>query len=235
MRVAVCAVLGSLLCACGAAAPAAVEPGAEGCRAACERAGEAWSAVAARAEEAARPAPDEEPLAAEQALDRLEAHASALTREPREVEGDEAFALSSAMMDAIDAAGAELPPQLRERADLAAEALLTDRGRDGAARAARDAAAVLEQVLVAMRPGSLEQRATRRALATLGRRARDAGDAYREEGAATGDLRADRAEAAELPEAAAEDLRDARARAIEASAGVRRECAIERRLSVPTL
>ncbi|MCZ7686749.1 MAG: hypothetical protein M5U28_51575 [Sandaracinaceae bacterium] len=115
MRVAVCAVLGSLLCACGAAAPAAVEPGAEACRAACERAGEAWSAVAARAEEAARPAPDEEPLAAEQALDRLEEHASALTREPREVEGDEAFALSSAMMDAIDAAGAELPAAPRAR------------------------------------------------------------------------------------------------------------------------
>lgn len=234
MRVLGCALLASLLVACGAAAPRP-SAGGDACRAACQHASDAWLALATRAAGAARPTDREEPLAAEQALDRIEEHAAGLTREPREVEGDEAFALSSAMMDAIDAAGGELPPQLRERADLAAEALLTDRGRDGSARAARDAAAVLEQVLVAMRPGALEQRSTRRALATLGRRAQDAGEAYRAEGAATGDLRADRAESAELPEDAAEDLRDARARAIEASAGVRRECAIERRLSVPTL
>lgn len=225
-----------LLVACGAASPAAEEPAARTeCHDASARASDAWILVATRAEEAARPPAGEEPLAAERALDRLEAHAQALSREPREVDGEEAFALSSAMMDAIDAAGSELPVRLRERADTAAEALLTDRGRDGAARAARDAAAVLEQVLQSVRPGSIEERADRRALESLGRRARAAGEAYREESLASGDLRADRAEAAELPASAPEAVRQARAQATEASASVRRECAIERRLSVPTL
>src|SRR5690606_28847834 len=190
------------------------------CRDGAARAAGAWGALAARAEEAARPSGGAEPVAAERALDRLEAHADALAREPREVDGEEAFALSSAMMDAIDAAGAQLPSSLRERADLAAEALLTDRGRDGAARAARDAAQVLEQVVQAGQPGSLEQRASRRALEALGRRARDAEQAYRDEGGESGDRRADRAEAAELPHDAPDAVREARARAVDESVAV---------------
>lgn len=228
------ALLSAWLASCGAAAPSAEVPDRDACRAAIARAAGAWGVLAARTEEAARPE-GAEPLAVERALDRLEAHADALAREPREVDGEEAFALSSAMMDAIDAAGARLPPGLHEHAERAAEALLTDRDRDGAARAARDAAQVLEQVAQAGQPGSLEPRAGRRALEALARRARDAEQAYRHEGGESGDRRAGRAELAALPDGAPAAVRDARERALDASAAVRRACGIERRLTTPAL
>lgn len=224
-----------LLAACGGARPQATGPeDTAACRSACERAAEAWAAVATSAEAAAHPT-GETPLAAEQALDRLEEHVASLSATPREVDGDEAFALSSAMMDAVDAVGTQISAQLRDRADAAAEAILTDRGEQGALRAARDATEVLEQVLQAAHPGSLEERSQRRAMASLGRRAQAAADAYREDGPERGDLRADRGEAIALPEGSPEVLRSTRERAEDASTAVRRECHIERRLSVPTL
>jgi hypothetical protein len=165
----------------------------------------------------------------------LEEHVASLSETPREIGGDEAFALSSAMMDAVDAVGTQISAQLRDRADAAAEAILTDRGEQGALRAARDATEVLEQVLQAAHPGSLEERSQRRAMASLGRRAHAAADAYREDGPERGDLRADRSEAIALPEGSPEALRSARDHAVDASTTARRKCRIERRLSVPAL
>lgn len=224
------------LAACGASAPPASSHPDENaaCREACVAAADAWASVATEAEQASQPV-GEAPLEAERVLDRLEEHIAALTREPRELDGEEAFTLSSAVMDAVDSVSAQIPARLRDRADAAAEAILTDRSEEGAVRAARDAAEVLEQVLQTVRPGSVEERSARRALASLGRRARATADAYRGEDAEHGDLRADRSEGVAIPSDAPETLVRAHTRAVEASTAARRECGVERRLSVPTL
>lgn len=223
-----------VLSACGAAQVAPSDAPSTACRAACAEAASAWARVAddaERANEASPAAPND----ADRVLDRLERHVAELERAPREVSGEEAFALSSAVMDAVDAMGDAVPATLRDRVDDAAEALLTSRTQEGSTRAARDAAQVLEQAVRTARPGSIEDRGRRRALDALGRRAREAAAAYREEGAAAGDTRADRAESAAVPEGAPEALVEARSRATAASSAVRRDCRIARRISVPSL
>ena len=222
-----------LVAACGASAAPASDPSrATACDAARADAVAAWSAVADRSDELVRPT-GEEPLAAERALERIARHVAALESAPRELGGDEALALSGAVMDAIDAV--ELPASLRDRADDAAEALLTDRSEQGALRAGRDAEAILEQVVSAVRPGALEQRDVREALATLSRHARAAAEAYGAGDLASADARADRAEGAALPDDAPAAVRDARTHATGASRTVREACGIARRLTVPTL
>lgn len=223
-----------LLAACGAAAPAPRDPAeSAACESARADANAAWAAVAERAEQAAAPPEDRSPTDAERVLDRLRAHLAALEAAPREVSGDEALALSGAVMDAIDAV--ELPAPLRNRADQAAEALLTDRSEQGALRAGRDAVEILEQVVQAVRPGSREQEALGRALSTLARRARSAADAYHAGDLPQADRQADRAEGVSLTEAAPDEVRDGVTRATHASATVRSACGVVRRLAVPTI
>lgn len=225
--------LSFIVAACGASAAPASDPSrASACEGARADAATAWSAVADRSDELVRPT-GEEPLAAERALERMARHVAALESAPRELGGDEALALSGAVMDAIDAV--ELPASLRERADDAAEALLTDRSEQGALRAGRDAEAILEQVVSAVRPGALEQRAVREALSMLSRGARAAAEAYGAGELASADARADRAEGAALPDGAPAAVRDARTHATGASRSVREACGIARRLTVPTL
>ena len=101
--------------ACGA--PASVQTGPDpACEGARSDAAAAWARVAARAEVAAAP-PEHAASAAESALDRLNDHLSALRESPREVQGDEAMALSSSVMDGIDEVSGELSARVRERAD----------------------------------------------------------------------------------------------------------------------
>lgn len=222
-----------LATACGASAAPPSDPSrSTACESARADAEAAWSAVAGNAEALARPEGGE-PLAAERALERVAAHVAALESAPRELDGDEALALSGAVMDAIDAV--ELPGSLRDRADDAAEALLTDRSDQGALRAGRDAEAVLEQVVQALRPGALEGRALREALSSLARRARAAAEGYAAGELEQADARADRAEGAALSDAAPAEVRDARAHATDASRALREACGIARRLTVPTL
>ena len=229
--VALACVIGS---GCGGTAPPPATPATESaaCASASADATEAWSTLASQAEQAARP-PEDAPPDAERALDRLEAHVEALRGAPREISGDEALELSNAVMDAVDALHGQIPASLRDRADRAAEAILTDRSEQGSLRAAADAKEVLEQVLQTVRPGSIEARAERRSMATLSRRARATAEAYRDRGPQRGDLRADRSEAIALPGSAPDALRQAHEHAIEVSSTVRRTCRIDRRLAVP--
>lgn len=125
-----------LFAACGASPPA--EPSA----------GPPASAGAEAPPENGQPedVPPENPESlASRVLVRLEAHIADLRAAPRELQGDEAFALSSAIMDAIDAE--PLSDALRLRADQAAEAILTDRSPEGAIRAAKQALEVLQEVV----------------------------------------------------------------------------------------
>lgn len=220
------------LASCGA--PAAIQGGSpsSACDVARSEAAAAWASVADHAHAAARAGAAGPTSAAERALERLEDHAAALEAQPREVDGNEAFGLSSALMDAIDAT--EVPPALRNRADDAAEALLTLRGERDSARAARDAVAVLKEVVRTTRPGALEQRERRRALSSLEDRARSAAESYRHLDPQQADVRADRAEGAPVPEDAPGAVVQARARAVEASTAVRTHCRFDRSLSVPS-
>lgn len=203
------------------------------CRSAQRAAGEAWSSVASRAERAALPPTTEEPLLAEVALERLLAHAASLDETPRAIEGDEALALSSAVMDGLDELSGRIPGPMRDRADDAAEALLTDRGEQGSLRAANGAIALLEQIVEEVRPHSASLRAERRALAEVSRRARVASEGYARDVAA-GDLGADRAEAAPVPESAA-DVSSAVRTATDTSREARSRCEVARTLATPSL
>lgn len=130
---------------CGAAPPGVrVRPE---CAVAREEADRAWTEGADPGRSMAH-----EPLEADRVLARLEAHVGALEVAPREVGDEEAMELSSALMDAIDAMGAALPRSLRDRADDAAEGLLTERSEEHAPRAARGAAEALEAALRTVRP-----------------------------------------------------------------------------------
>lgn len=218
-------VLSSAACG-GPATGAQTGPGPE-CEAARGEAATRWDAVATAAEAEAAP-PDRDPLAAETALDRLQDHLAALREAPREVDGEEAMALSSAVMDGIDEVGADLPTSVRERADDAAEALLTDRSEQGAVRATQGAILALESVLDEARPGSGEERRARDAARDLARRSRRAAEAYAA-GVREGDRAADRAETAPVSPA----IRPARDAARDASAEARAACRIDRVLAVP--
>src|SRR5690606_2176805 len=143
------------------------------------------------------------------------------------------LAVAGAVMDAMDEV--ELPGALRERADLAAEALLTDRSEQGALRAGRDAVAILEEIARAAHPGALELRASREALASISRRARSAAEAYAAGELAQADARADRAESIALADDAPAAVRDARTDAASASRTAREACGIARRLTAPAL
>lgn len=203
------------------------------CRSAQRAAGEAWLSVASRADEAARPTASEEPLLAEVALERLEAHAAALDATPRAIDGDEAMSLSSAVMDGLDEVSSRIPGPLRDRADDAAEALLTDRGEQGSLRAAQGAIALLEQIVDEVRPGAATRRGERRALAELSRRARVTSEGYARDVPA-GDRGADRAEAAPVPEPAT-DVSAAVRSATDASREARDRCQVARTLAAPSL
>ena len=212
--------------ACGA--PASVQTGPDpACEGARSDAAAAWARVAARAEVAAAP-PEHAASAAESALDRLNDHLSALRESPREVEGDEAMALSSSVMDGIDEVSGELSARVRERADDAAEALLTDRSEQGAVRAAEGAIVALEAVLEEARPGSREERRARAAARELARRAGRAAEAY-ERSVPEGDRAADRAEVSP----AVEPLGELRDEARDASRAARAACGVDRVLAVP--
>jgi len=216
-----------LLCACGAASTGATDPSRLDCGAARAQAQAAWADLAGDAERAATP--EREPLAAERVLDRINAHVAALEAGPREVGGDEALALSSAVMDAIDALA--LPSAIRDRADEAAEGLLTDRSEEGSLRAAREAAEAMSAVVEASQPGALEGREQRRALSALSGHARSAADAYGEGDVDEGDRHAGRAEAVALDDQAPSEVRDGLERASQASGGVRRACGASIRTS----
>lgn len=222
------------LVGCGGASPAGEAVSPERCEQARRAAEEAWREVAETATEAARPAEGEEELAAERALDRLEAHRNALRQTPREIEGDEALALSNAMMDGIDEVSGEIQAGTRERADDAAEALLTDRGQDGSLRAAEGAVAMMSQVLREARPDSADQRARRRALGEVARRATRAADGY-ETSVELGDRHADRARVAPMPESGSPDLVTMRDGAADRSRDARQACGVTRTLGVPSL
>jgi hypothetical protein len=136
-------------------------------------------------------------------------------------------------MDGLDEIASRIPPPLRDRADDAAEALLTDRGEQGSLRAARGAIALLEQIVDEVRPGAAAERGERRALAELSRRARLASDGYASE-VPSGDRAADRAEAAPVPELAT-DVSAALSAATEASRDARDRCRVARTLAAPSL
>ena len=224
----------TLAMGCGGATPAAESVSPLACERARVAAEAAWREVAVAASEAARPADGDAAPAADRALVQLEAHRDALRRSPREIQGDEALALSNARMDGIDEVSSVIPDRTRERADDAAEALLTDRGRDGSLRAAEGAVAMMEQVLREARPGSQEGRADRRALGELAQRATRAADSY-ETSADRGDRHADRARVAPIPTSAPPALTARRDGAVERSTDARRACGVTRTISVPSL
>jgi uncharacterized protein (UPF0147 family) len=224
--------VGLFVSACGGASSAAETVSPRECEGARVAARDAWRRVAEAAHAGAQPPTDEPPLLAERALARLEAHRDALRAEPREVDGERAFELSSAMMDGIDELTGELPDELRDRADDAAEALLTDRGRDGSLRAADGAVAVLEELVRTARPEAARAEARRAALAELAHRAARAAEAY-EADVARGDRYADRARVASLPDPVDPALRAARDEAAASSRAARRACGVSRTLEVP--
>jgi hypothetical protein len=223
-----------VLCALGCVACGGVMPAADRSTSACERAqsdaARAWAEAGDRAEEIGREGDTSPPTPVAVALDRLHEHARSLEAEPRELGGDEALAISSVLMDAVDATHGELPNGLRERADDAAEALLTDRSEQGAGRATRGAITVLEEIVRAVDPVAATTRETRLTLADFATRARDAASAYAES-AAAGDRSAEHAESLALPPPAME----ARDRAVELSSIVRSECGVARSVAAPSL
>lgn len=222
--------LGLWLGGCGASAAVVESPSVAECEASRDHAGRLWGALADRSAAEAVPSGDGAALSLEATLERLETHLASLREQPHAVDGDEALALSSAIMDGMDAVSDGIPEALRERADHAAEALLTDRGA-GSIQATEGAIAVVEQVVASVRPEAVPARARRRALTEVSRRARAASLAY-EDDVAAGDRRADRAEAAPVPDDAS-GLRADRDAATRASAEARRACGVERTLSVP--
>ncbi|HJL19922.1 MAG TPA: hypothetical protein RMH99_29935 [Sandaracinaceae bacterium LLY-WYZ-13_1] len=219
--------------ACGGAGGASETVSPEACERARTTARDAWRGVAEAASEAAAPADDEPELAAEAALERLEAHRDSLRDDPREVDGELAFSLSSAVMDGIDEVSGEIPDDLRDDADDAAEAILTDRGRDGSLRATEGAIAVLERVIRSARPRSAAALERRRALNELARRATRTVRGY-ETSVELGDRHADRARVAPLPDDVPRALRTRRTEAAERSRDARRACGVQRTLSVPS-
>lgn len=221
-RVWICA----LVCAsCGGTAPRAEAPSTD-CQRACDDAAAAWNELADRADEAARPSESRPPIPAEDALARIREHASDLAESPREVTGEEAMALSGAVMDAVDAIQGELPFGLRERADDAAEALLVGRGERAASRAAEDAMIVLEEIIRTVDPGSAY--VWGRALAGLAAQAREVATSYGET-AGAGDEQATAAERVALPDDAPVAFVQLRERAAGASAHVRDVCELTER------
>ncbi|MFK7986256.1 MAG: hypothetical protein AB8I08_09505 [Sandaracinaceae bacterium] len=226
----VCAVV---LSACGASSPpSTTPPDASACRAAQAEAETRWQAVTEAAQAVAE-GPEAASSPATDALATLEQHVQSLHETPRELDGEEAMALSNAMMDGIDALGAALPDAEREAADDAAEALLTDRSRDGARRSATHALAAFEAALQIAQPTTAAERAERRTAGELAQRARRAAEAYAT-GIEEGDRAADRAEVAPLPEGDTRlgTLRDA---ATEASQEARQVCRVPRTLAAPGL
>ncbi|MCA9608883.1 MAG: hypothetical protein KC619_24935, partial [Myxococcales bacterium] len=139
--------LGILLVGCGATAHP-VGP-SDACVDAAEEARAAWAGLAeALGREDAPP-----PTAIDPVLVRLSEHVRAVqANPPDEVEAVTAMALSSAVMDAIDALPSGAPDEVRARADFAAESLLSDRTPGGSVRAARDAASALEAAFAAVDP-----------------------------------------------------------------------------------
>lgn len=228
------AVVGALLVsACGAATTESTLPvDADACSAAQTGAQTRWEAVREAAQSIAE-GPDAQETPATEALSALETHLQSLRETPRELDGEEAMAVSNAMMDGIDALGSELPDAEREVADDAAEALLTDRSRDGARRSATNALAAFEAALRVAQPQTAAERARRRTAAELARRATRTAEAYAS-GVPEGDRAADRAEVAPLPEEndAIRALRDA---ATEASREARQDCRVPRTLTAPGL
>ncbi len=194
--------------------------GDDGCAAARQEAASAWTQVAERATDAL-PA-DREATDADRALARLHAHLAELETSPRALGGDEAMALSTVVMDAIDAQGSGLPAGLRDRADDAAEALLTDRSEQGAARAAQAAVLALQQVVEHERPGAGQARERRQTLEEIREHARRTAAAYREQPPGDAEALAARATLAGADGPAT--LRAAQAEAAEASAQVRQRC-----------
>lgn len=177
-----------------------------------------------------------EPTALERAIERLERHAASLRRAPEEVAGEVALELSGVVMDAIDEVASAIPRRVRDRAETAAEALLTDRGAEDSIRAARAAALALEAVIEHLAPEVTAAMSMRRAVARFRARAESAAEGYADD-ARRGDRRADRAEAAPLSDVAGVDetILAARAEAIRASASTRMACGFARTLSVPSI
>lgn len=218
-----------LLCVssgCGGA-PASPTAGAGDCRAALDGAARSWSSVGDAA--AAALPPEGELTEADRALARVEQHLAELEAAPHEIGDGEAMALSSAVMDAIDAAGT-LPTGLRDRAEDAAEALLTDRSVEGGPRAARAAAEALEAVCERTHPGSGEERERRVQLGRLLREAQAIAAAYRGDDPSSADARAARTA---VPEGAAA-VQQAHAEALEASTAARQACRLGARIAVPS-
>ncbi|MBZ0115927.1 MAG: hypothetical protein K8H88_02950, partial [Sandaracinaceae bacterium] len=129
--------------ACGAPSPARPAPSCDEAR---DRAVRAWTALAAEVEPGE---PRELPPTYAQ-LETLRERLAQHGGEDVTIADAEAEALANALMDAIDACEGMLPAPLRDRAESAAEALLTER-RDGA-DAVRDAIAVIDAMERAAHP-----------------------------------------------------------------------------------
>lgn len=219
--------LGLTACA-GAPTPMAEDGSEDRCGDATREATLRWARLAEVAQPLAT-APSRDTMES-RARTALHAHVVSLRESPRELDGETAMALSNTMMDGIDALGADLPNAERNRADDAAEALLTDRSRDGSRRAAEGALLAFEAALDAARPAERDARALRQAASQIGPLAERAAEAYTA-GVAEGDRAAERAEGAELPEGS--ELAAARERAEDASRRARSDCEHPRTLRVP--
>ncbi len=221
--------LALLLAACGGAhASPSDATDAQACDVARLDAERAWRDLAEGAQEAAARLAESDgpPLRLEAVAEQLRAHVAALEAEPREVPGEEAFALANGMMEGVDEVAADLDDGLRQRADDAAEAILTDRTAAGSRQASLDAAALIDEVVRQARPGRAAAQG-HAGVGELARRADDAAEAYAR-GVAEGDQAAARAE-----EAPAGDWVEARQRAVDASAEARSRCGVDRTLVVP--
>lgn len=217
-----------VLAGCGAAAPALDRP-SDACVSATRDARGAWAMLADVI--GMEDAPAASPI--DPVLIRLAEHVQAVREHPPdEIEARAAMALSSAVMDAIDALPPGVPDPLRARADFAAEALLSDRTPGGSVRAARDAADALEAAFAAVDPEGAAARSGAQGRARLGRRAQSAADGY-EESPTAGDRRAARAEDLEVELAG--DAHLTREAAIEASRRAREACDVPRTLTVPSI
>lgn len=214
---------------CGGTAVEAREPDGEACELARLEAQRTWQALARDGEGIAPPEPGP-PIALEAVLRDLREHEQSLRAAPDEVDGQVAFALADAMMGGIDEVASDVSESLRSRADDAAEALLTDRSAQGAARATADAIAVIEQVVAEARPDRAAAATSAWSTAEVIRRASATAEAYGE-GPEEGDRAAQRAE--EAPPVAG--LESAQADAADASTAVRETCGFRRALTVPSL
>lgn len=220
--------LALLLAGCGATASGPAAP-SDACVAATRDARGAWAMLADVLGMEAPPAA----TAIDPVLVRLSEHVRAVReRPPDEIEAPTAMALSSAVMDAIDALPSGVPEGLRARADFAAEALLSDRTPGGSVRAARDAASALEAAFAAVDPEGAAARSGAQGRVRLQRRAQSAANGY-EESPRAGDQRAARAEHLEVP--LTEDAARTRAAAVDASRQARAACGFARGLTVPSI